>query len=121
ASVTELYIKTMTSRYIYFISKSSTVIYKLCIGKGTAKERLRECEVEINIMLHASVPEKLLPLKEKIKNNLFYSGFRNSSEIGTASLAKSLYGKRNSTASKFIKDIYDLHEEVKSFIKYPEQ
>ena len=91
----------MTSRYIYFISKSSTVIYKLCIGKGTAKERLIECE-------------------EKIKNNLFYSGFRSSTEIGKASLAKSLYGKRNSTASKFIKDIYDLHAEVKSFIDYPD-
>ena len=57
----------MTSRYIYFISKSSTVIYKLCIGKGTAKERLIECEDEIKIMLHAPVPERLLPLKEKIK------------------------------------------------------
>ena len=110
----------MTSRYIYFISKSSTVIYKLCIGKGTAKERLKECEFEIVSMLHAPVPEKLLPLKEKIKNNLFHSGFRNSSEIGTASLTKSLYGKQNSTASKFIKDIYDLHSQVKSFIDYPE-
>lgn len=110
----------MTSRYIYFISKSSTVIYKLCIGKGTAKERLVECEDEIKIMLHAPVPERLLPLKEKIKNNLFYSGFRSPSEIGTSSLAKSLYGKRNSTASKFIKDIYDLHAEVKSFIDYPD-
>lgn len=110
----------MTSRYIYIISKSSTVIYKLCIGKGTAKERLKECEFEIVSMLHAPVPEKLLPLKEKIKNNLFYSGFRSSSEIGTASLTKSLYGKQNSTASKFIKDIYDLHSQVKSFIDYPE-
>ena len=110
----------MTSRYIYFISKSSTVIYKLCMGKGAAKERLIECEVEIKIMLHAPVPERLLPLKEKIKNNLFYSGFRSSTERGKASLAKSLYGKRNSTASKFIKDIYDLHAEVKSFIDYPD-
>lgn len=111
----------MTSRYTYFISKSSTVIYKLCIGKGTAKERLKECEVEIKIMLHTPVPERLLPLKEKIENNLFYSGFRSSSEIGTASLTKSLYGKRNSTASTFIKDIYDLHAQVESFINYPEQ
>lgn len=111
----------MTSRYNYFISKSSTVIYKLCIGKGTAKERLRECELEIKIMLHASVPEKLLPLKKVIENNLFYAGFRNSNEIGIISLAKSLHGKRNSTASKFIKDIYDLHCQVQSFIDYPEQ
>lgn len=111
----------MTSRYNYFISKSSTVIYKLCIGKGAAKERLRESEVEIKIMLHASVPKRLLPLKEKIENNLFYSGFRSTSETGSPSLATSLYGKRNSTASKFIKDIYDLHAQVKSFIEYPEQ
>ena len=111
----------MTSRYIYFISKSSTVIYKLCIGKGTAKERLKECELEIVSMLYAPVPEKLLPLKKRIKNNLFYAGFRDSSEIGTASLAKSLHGKRNSTASKFIKDIYDLHQQVQAFIDYPEQ
>ena len=111
----------MTSRYIYFISKSSTVIYKLCIGKGTAKERLKECELEIVSMLLAPVPEKLLPLKERIKKNLFYSGFRSSNEKGTASLTKSLYGKRNTTVSKFIKDIYDLHSEVKSFIDYPEE
>ena len=71
-------------------------------------------------MLHAPVPERLLPLKEKIENNLFYSGFRSSSEKGTASLAKSLYGKRNSTASKYIKDIYDLHHQVQLFIDYPE-
>ncbi|MFA9190515.1 hypothetical protein AAGV28_03955 [Flavobacterium sp. FZUC8N2.13] len=111
----------MTSRYIYFISKSSTVIYKLCIGKGTAKERLRECELEIVSMLLAPVPENLLPLKKRIEKNLFYSGFRSSTEKNMASLAKSLYGKRNSTASKFIKDIYDLHAQVESFINYPEQ
>jgi hypothetical protein len=119
--VKEIYIKSTPSSYIYFISKSSSVIYKLCIGKGTAKERLRECEVEIKIMLHAPIPERLLPLKEKIENNLFYSGFRSSSKKGTASLAKSLYGKRNSTASKFIKDIYDLHSQVKLYNDYPEQ
>lgn len=119
--VSEIYIKTMTSRYIYFISKSSTVIYKLCIGKGTAKERLKECELEIVSMLFASVPEKLLPLKKRIKNNLFYAGSRDSSEIGTASMAKSLHGKRNSTASKIIKDIYDLHQKVQTFIDYPNQ
>lgn len=74
----------MTSRYIYFISKSSTVIYKLCIGKGNAKERLREFELKIVRMLHAPIPEKLLPLKEKIKKNLIYSGFRSSNEKNTA-------------------------------------
>lgn len=114
------FIKKKVSRYIYFISKSSTVIYKLCIGKGTAKERLKECELEIKIMLNAPVPEKLLPLKEKIENNLFYTGFRSSRELGTASLSQSLNGKRNSTASEFIKDIYDLHYQVKLFIDYPE-
>lgn len=72
-------------------------------------------------MLHAPIPEKLLPLKEKIKKNLIYSGFRSSNEKNTAQLTKSLYGKRNTTVSKFIKDIYDLHSEVKSFIDYPEQ
>lgn len=111
----------MNSKYIYFVSKSSTVIYKLCIGKGTAKERLRECELEIVSMLYAPVPEKFLPLKERIKKNLFYSGFRSPNEKQTGSLIKSLYGKRNSTASKFIKDIYDLHEQVKTFIDYSEQ
>jgi hypothetical protein len=111
----------MTSRYIYFISKSSIVIYNLCIAKGTAKERLIECEIEIKKMLHASVPEKLLPLKERIKSDLLYAGFRHSSELNTPSVAKSLSGKRNSTASKFIKDIYDLHQQVKLFIDYPEQ
>ena len=72
-------------------------------------------------MLYAPVPEKLLPLKRGNKNNLFYAGFRDSSEIGTASLTKSLHGKRNSTASKFINDIYNLHQQVQSFIDYPEQ
>jgi hypothetical protein len=112
-------IKTTIPTFDYFLSKSYPLIYKLCIGKGNAKERLKECETEINIMLHASVPEILIPLKEKIRINLFYSGFRCPNEKDTASMTASLHGKRNSTASIFIKDIYDLHTQVKSYIDYP--
>jgi hypothetical protein len=112
-------IKNTIPTFDYFLSKSYPLIYKLCIGKGNAKERLKECETEIKIMLLASVPEILIPLQKKIRNNLFHSGFRCPNDKDTASMTASLHGKRNSTASIFIKDIYDLHTKVKSYIDYP--
>lgn len=109
----------MSSRFNYFIGKSSSVIYKLCVGEGTAKQRLIDCEIDIRRMLHASVPDELISLKEKIRQDLFCNGFRISGETGKYSIAQSLAGKRNSTASKIIKDIWSLHDKVQAFIDYP--
>jgi hypothetical protein len=110
----------MNSRFNYFIAKSYALIYKLCIGKGCAKERLIESELEIRSVLRTPVPDSLLPLKNKIKHNLFYSGTRPYGN-NQASIVFSLYGKRNSTASKIITDIIKLHHEVEAYIKYSEQ
>lgn len=98
----------MVSRFNYFISKSSCLIYRLCIGEGTAKERLIECEHEIHGMLLAPIPDDLRLLRNQIKDKLFDSGVRD----GETSLNRSMFGKRNSTASKIIKDIYNLHQKV---------
>ncbi|MFH7010572.1 hypothetical protein B0A75_09300 [Flavobacterium oncorhynchi] len=107
----------MNPSFNYFIGKSSAAIYKICIGKGNAKERLIESELEIRCALRAPVPDELISLKNKIKKNLLYSG---QGEGGAAegSIARSLLGKRNSTASKFIADIIRLHHEVEAYIKY---
>ncbi|SHH48484.1 hypothetical protein [Flavobacterium defluvii] len=107
----------MNSSFHYFIGKSSAAIYKLCIGKGNAKERLIESELEIRSALRAPVPDELMPLKNKIKQNLLYSG-QGASGGEKGSIARSLIGKRNSTASKFIADIIRLHQEVEAYIKY---
>ncbi|BFM45030.1 hypothetical protein CFS9_36710 [Flavobacterium sp. CFS9] len=107
----------MNPSFHYFIAKSSAAIYKLCIGKGNAKERLIESELEIRSALRATVPDELTPLKNKIKKNLLYSG-QGASGADKGSIARSLLGKRNSTASKFIADILRLHHEVEAYIKY---
>ena len=106
----------MNSRFNYFIGKSSALIYKLSIGKGCAKERLIESELEIRSVLRSPVPERLLPLKDQIRQKLLYAG--NSADDKQGSVARSLYGKRNSTASKIIAEIIILHHEVEAFIKY---
>jgi hypothetical protein len=104
----------MGSRFYYFIGKSSNLIYRLCIGKGTAKERLIECEHEIHSMLLTPIPDDLRVLRDQIKNRLFDSGVRE----GEISLTRSMFGKRNSTASKIIKDIYDLHQKVVDYVEF---
>lgn len=105
----------MDSRYNYFIGKSSSLIYRLCIGEGKAKERLIECEHEIRCVLHAPIPDDLRPLRDQIKDRLFDSGVRN----GETSINQSMFGKRNSTASKIIKDIYNLHQKVVAYVEIP--
>ncbi|EJG02253.1 MULTISPECIES: hypothetical protein [Flavobacterium] len=107
----------MKPSFNYFIGKSTAAIYKLCIGKGNAKERLIESELEIRSALRAPVPDELMPLKNKIKHNLLYSG-QGASGAAKGSIARSLLGKRNSTASKFIADIIRLHLEVEAYMKY---
>lgn len=88
------------------------------MGKGSAKERLIESELEIRSVLRSPVPNKLIPLKDQIKQKLLYAG--NSVDNKQGSVARSLYGKRNSTASKIIAEIIALHREVEAHIKYSE-
>jgi len=107
----------MGSRFNYFIGKSSSLIYRLCVGEGTAKERLIECEHEIHCMLSAPIPDDFRILRDQIKNRLFDSGVRE----GETSLNQSMFGKRNSTASKIIKDIYDLHQKVVNHVEFSTQ
>ena len=102
----------MNSKFNYFIGKSSSLIYRLCIGEGAAKLRLIECEREIHSMLRAPIPKEFRALKDKIERELFYDG---DSYI---SLRQSLFGRRNSFASKIIADIYTLHQKVVNYMKY---
>jgi len=104
----------MNKNYNYFIGKSSSLIHKLCIGEGTAKQRLRECEPQIYVMLRASIPDELIPLKEKIHKNLH----KKISVGEMTSFRHTLTSMRNSTASKIIDDIYTLYLKVMQYQEY---
>jgi len=110
----------MISRYSYFLEKSSYLIYRLTIGEGNAKERLIECENEIYSMLLTPIPDELIALREELHHKLFDNGRTLRNGKPEESLAKSLQGKRNSSASKMIKDIINLHQKVESYIEYIE-
>lgn len=104
----------MNNNFNYFIGKSSSLIHKLCIGQGTAKQRLLECESYIIVMLIASIPDELIPLKEKIHTNL-----NKKEAISTmTSFRHTLIRMRNSTASKIIDDIYTLYSKVLQYQEY---
>ena len=92
--------------YAYFIEKSSALIHRLLIGKGTAKQRLLENEVEVMWVLHLDIPDNLNYLRKKILIAL-----SKKPQLGDkmSSFRHTLIYMHNSTASKIIDNIYSIY------------
>src|SRR5712671_1807889 len=101
-------------RYTYFLEKSSTLIHHLLIGKGTAKQRLRECETLLILVLSQEVPDDLKHIKERIWKNLNKKeGIYFDDEIRMSAFQRTLINMKNEKASAIINDIYTLYSEIK--------
>jgi hypothetical protein len=57
--------KSKNGEIRYILEKSSTVVYKLITGKGDARRRLRENEMELKFALLFDVPDHLKELKKE--------------------------------------------------------
>ena len=108
--------KSNSESYSYFLEKSSAVIYKLLIGPGDAKSRLRDVEFDLTFILSFELPKEYLNLKAEIRRHLF---IKRQDEIDgkvlNTSYKKSISTIRNSTASKIIEKIHLLHCQVSCY------
>jgi hypothetical protein len=104
-----------TSR-TYFLEKTSNLLYDLLVGKGDAKSRLRENELNIMYILHLDIPSKLKPKQKEIIAKLSKKEtLQVDKYIIASSFQHTLSGMRNSTAAEIIKKISSLYHEVKYF------
>lgn len=101
--------------YTYFLEKAFYLMRKLLVGRGTAKQRLYECEVELFHFFASDIPEDLKPLRGKIEKRL---NIRNEIKVGErvtmTSFNHTIIYMKNVTASRIIEDIYDLYLEVRN-------
>jgi len=104
----------MKDNHIYFIEKTTVLIRKLIIGQGTSKQRLRECEYEINLSLSLPVPDDLEKLRQKIRGRLFKKNeISDGTKVTMTSFEHTNIYMKNKTASDIINDIFDLYTEIK--------
>ena len=100
----------------YFLEKTSNLLYKLLVGKGDARSRLRENESSIMFILNIDVPDEFKKEQKKILKLLSKrEAFEIDDKVLATSFQNSISGIRNSTASEIIKKISSLFHSVKCF------
>src|ERR1700749_1373599 len=108
--------KKKKKHYTYFVQKASMLIRKLISGQGNAKQRLLDCECDIDFVLEIEIPMDYIFKIDKIKSILYKKEeIKSGEKIKVTSFRNTIRYMRKKTASKVILDIYDLYLDVQSF------
>ena len=89
----------MTGR-TYFLEKASPLVRNLLVGQGTSKQRLRDCKIEMLLLLSSLDSEDINEQKRQIVDRLNVK-------------KDPLLYMRNAMASKIIGDFFDLYNDLK--------
>ncbi|MGK4568181.1 hypothetical protein [Flavobacterium sp. 3HN19-14] len=102
----------MDDNFLYLAKKFSMLIEGLIIGEGNAKERLLENSFLLHSVFGLNFPEELNSQKEKIIKQLSkFPVLVEDDKIIWSSYDRTIQKIRKSTASKIIKEIYNLYIE----------